>query len=139
MKHISLTLSAIVTLMMATHLEANTSNEKICFETVTATPHETVKSEPIEITGLESPAKIKVLGRGTYLLNGVEVEEKEGYVSNGDMVQVVLKADKSENANVRTTLVMDGAFDVFTVTTKQDTLPQEKDVSLKCISKNLGS
>jgi len=139
MKHISLTLSAIVTLIMATHLEANTSNEKICFERVTATPHETVKSEPIEITGLESPAKIKVLGRGTYLLNGVEVEEKEGYVSNGDMVQVVLKADKSENANVRTTLVMDDAFDVFTVTTKQDTPPVKKDLSLKCISKNLGS
>jgi hypothetical protein len=139
MKQFTLTLSAIATLMMATQLEAGSSNEKICFENVTATPHETVKSEPVEISGLEAPTKIKLLGRGKYLLNGVEIEDKESYVSNGDKVQVVLEADKTENANIRTTLVMDGTYDVFTVTTKQGTIPHEEDVSLKCISKNLGS
>ena len=140
MKQFTLTLSAIATLMMATQLEASTSNEKICFENVVATPHETVKSEPIEISGLEAPTKIKVLGRGKYLLNGIEVEDKESYVSNGDKVQVVLEADKAENANVRTTLVMEnGTYDVFTVTTKHDTMPHEEDVSMKCISESLGS
>ena len=139
MKQITLTLSAIAALIAATQLEAGASNEKICFENVTATPYETVKSEPIKISGLDAPTKIKVLGRGKYLLNGQEVEDKESYVSNGDKVQIILEADKTENANVRTTLVMDGTYDVFTVTTKQDTMPHEENVNLQCITKNLGS
>ena len=140
MKPFTLTLSTVAALMMATQLHAKPSDEKICFENVVATPHETVKSEAIEITGLATPKKIKVLGRGTYLLNGKVVKDKESYVSNGDRVQVVLKADKTEDANVRTTLVMeDGTYDVFTVTTKHSSIPHEEDVNLKCITESLGS
>jgi len=139
MKKTTLTLYTIATMITATQLNAKVASEKICFESVAATPHETVRSEPVQIKGLITPAKVKVLGRGTYILNGEEVKEKESYVSNGDWVQVVVRADKQENANIRTALVIDDLYDVFTVTTKRHTLPNRENISLKCISENLGT
>ncbi|MCF6205889.1 MAG: hypothetical protein L3J47_03185 [Sulfurovum sp.] len=130
----SILLMAATTVM----LQANPSEEKICFENAIATPYETVASEPVRMQGLQRPEKVKVLGRGIYLLNGKRVKDKESYVSNGDTVQVLLQADRRENANIRTTIVVgEKSYDVFTVTTKRHTLPTDENIKLQCAQKSL--
>ena len=118
-------------------LNATPTNEKICFESVEATPHETVKSEPITVSHLKAPKKVKLLGRGIYLLNGKVIKKKESYVRNGDKIQVVLQADSAENANVRSTLMVDQHYDVFTVTTKHQAKPIHEDINPQCVVENL--
>ena len=122
---------------MATQLEAKPSSEKICFEDVVVAPHEKVATSPVRVQGLLLPAKVKVLGRGTLVLNGISIKEKEYYVSNGDSIQVALKADHRNDAKVRTTVVFGDTFDVFTVTTRHGEVFKENHIDLRCTSNSL--
>jgi len=131
MKHLKLTL-LLLTAATLTQLEANIPSEKICYEDVVVAPYEKVSTSPVTIQGLVFPAKVQVLGRGTLVLNGTVMKEKTYYVSNGDRVQVVLKADHRNDAKVRTTIVFGDTFDVFTLTTKHGEISKNNQIDLRC-------
>jgi hypothetical protein len=77
-------------------------------------------SEPITVSDLKVPVKVKLHGAGSYILNGKDMGKKASVVKNGDVIILKQKAPQIESAKVSTTLVIGNKYDRFTIVTKKD-------------------
>jgi hypothetical protein len=85
--------------------------------------NELVLSIPVEITGIDAPAPISVIG-GQYSVNGGSETSEPGTVVSGDVVHLAQRSSAGFSTSVTTTLIVGGVSGSFTTTTlAQDTTP----------------
>ncbi len=83
----------------------------------------TIDSDPVDITGINSPTPITVIG-GSYSINGGPLETAPGTVNNGDMVRAHHTSSAAFSTAVDTVVTVGGVDDTFTSTTEvEDATP----------------
>ena len=104
----------------------DTTPDPFSFTAVTdAEPNQTVISNPITVSGIDTPAPISV-GAGSYSINGTAFTHRKGTVKAGDQVRARITASADHSTTVTATITIGGVSGDFQVTTQSppaDTTP----------------
>ncbi|WP_231758839.1 hypothetical protein [Microbulbifer elongatus] len=83
-----------------------------------------ITSQPVVITGIDSPSSIAVEG-GQYSINSGEFTEGEGQVTTNDEVRIRVKSSEDLESLTVATLTVGGISDQFDVVTRSDEVTPE--------------